>query len=124
VLIFYCRSGARTQANARRLAAAGSCEAYALAGGIDGWKKAGLPVAFDRRKPIELIRQVQIAAGSLVLLGLILSLISPAFILLSGFVGAGLVVAGATGFCGMARLLAAMPWNRHAALAPIIQSDR
>jgi hypothetical protein len=32
--------------------------------------------------------------------------------MLSGFVGAGLVFAGVTGFCGMARLLALMPWNR------------
>jgi rhodanese-related sulfurtransferase len=124
MLIFYCRSGMRTRANAQRLAAAGSCEAYALEGGIDGWKKAGLPVTFDRRKPIELMRQVQITAGSLVLLGLILALISPAFILLSGFVGAGLVVAGATGFCGMARLLSAMPWNSNVAPAPIMQRDR
>ena len=39
-------------------------------------------------------------------------LVHPAFWGLSAFVGAGLFVAGATGFCGMARLLAIMPWNR------------
>ena len=56
---------------------------------------------------------VTIAAGSLVLLGLILSsTVAPAWILLSWFVGAGLVFAGVSGFCGMARLLALMPWNR------------
>jgi hypothetical protein len=56
---------------------------------------------------------VQITAGSLVLLGLILStMVAPAWILLSWFVGAGLVFAGVSGFCGMARLLAVMPWNR------------
>jgi hypothetical protein len=27
-------------------------------------------------------------------------------------VGAGLTFAGISGFCGMARLLAVMPWNR------------
>ncbi len=123
-VIFYCRSGARTQANAQRLAAAGGCEVYALQGGIDAWKQAGLPVTFDRRQPIELMRQVQIAAGALVLLGVTLALVSPAFILLSGLVGAGLVFAGVTGFCGMARLLAAMPWNRHAPLAANIPTDR
>ncbi|MFS6828004.1 DUF2892 domain-containing protein [Cyanobium sp. ATX-6F1] len=59
------------------------------------------------------MRQVQIAAGSLVLLGVILSqAVAPGWIWLSGFVGAGLVFAGVSGFCGMARLLAAMPWNR------------
>ncbi|MFN7630579.1 MAG: DUF2892 domain-containing protein [Cyanobacteriota bacterium] len=59
------------------------------------------------------MRQVQIAAGSLMLLGLILSTtLAPAWILLSWFVGAGLVLAGLSGFCGMARLLALMPWNK------------
>ena len=59
------------------------------------------------------MRQVQIAAGSLVLLGLILSqTVAPAWILLCWFVGAGLTFAGLSGFCGMARLLALMPWNR------------
>jgi rhodanese-related sulfurtransferase len=113
VLIFHCRSGARTQANADRLAASNACETYILEGGIDAWKKAGLPVALDRRQPIELMRQVQIAAGLLILVGVVLGyLASPLFYLLSGFVGAGLTVAGATGFCGMARLLGLMPWNR------------
>ena len=71
VLIFHCKSGARTLANAARLAGAANCEAYILEGGIEGWKKAGLPVALDRRQPIEVMRQVQIAAGSLVLLGIV-----------------------------------------------------
>jgi rhodanese-related sulfurtransferase len=116
ILIFHCRSGARTQANAPRLAAsAPGCEAYVLEGGLNAWKKAGLPTALDRKQPIEIMRQVQIVAGSLVLLGVVLGFaVSPAFFLLSGFVGAGLTVAGATGFCGMARLLAVMPWNRRA----------
>lgn len=119
VLIFHCRSGARTQANAAKLAGAGNCETFILQGGIDAWKKAGLPVAFDRRQPIELMRQVQIAVGSLVLASVVLGwLVAPGFYLLSGFVGAGLALAGLTGFCGMARLLALMPWNRRA-LTPV-----
>lgn len=116
VLIFHCRSGARTQGNAPRLAAASpNCETYSLDGGIDAWKKAGLPVTLDRSQPIDVMRQVQIAAGSLVMLGVVLgTLIHPGFYTLAGFVGAGLVFAGATGFCGMARLLGVMPWNRRA----------
>lgn len=31
---------------------------------------------------------------------------------LSAFVGAGLVFAGVTGFCGLGLLLSAMPWNK------------
>ena len=117
VLVFHCRSGARTQANAPRLAAAAAgCRAYVLEGGLDAWKKAGLPTAVDRKQPIEINRQVQIAAGSLVLTGVLLgALVSPWFYILSGFVGAGLTFAGISGFCGMARLLAQMPWNRRAA---------
>ena len=56
-VIFHCKSGARTQANAPRLAGklGETCEA---------------------------------------------------------FVGAGLITAGLTGFCGMARILMRAPWNR------------
>lgn len=111
--IFHCRSGSRTQQAADRLAALGFAEAYVLAGGLENWKAAGLPVVLDRKAPIDLMRQVQIAAGSLVLLGVLLGLtLSPWFLAISAFVGAGLVFAGVTGFCGMARLLARMPWNR------------
>lgn len=119
VLIFHCRSGARTQANAARLsAAAGSCDAFVLEGGIEAWKKAGLPVVLDRKQPIEIQRQVQMTAGGLVLLGVLLgAFVSPAFYILAGLVGAGLTLAGVTGFCGMARLFALMPWNRRAAAA-------
>ena len=114
VLIFHCRSGARTKANSARLAAAApACKTYVLEGGLDAWKKAGLPVSFDQRQPIDIMRQVQIAAGSLVLLGVLLgAFVAPGFYALSGFVGAGLLFAGVSGFCGMARVLGAMPWNQ------------
>ena len=112
-VIFHCRSGDRTAANASRLAGAAGCDAYVLEGGIDAWKKAGLPVATDTRQPIEIMRQVQITAGSLVVVGVVLGFwIAPAFFGLSAFVGAGLVFAGVSGWCGMAKLLGLMPWNR------------
>lgn len=113
ILIFHCRSGMRTQANAERLAGAAPCQAYILEGGLEGWKKAGLPVQLDRKQPIEIMRQVQIAAGALVLAGIVLGFaVHPGFFFLAGTVGAGLMTAGLTGFCGMAKLLALMPWNR------------
>ncbi|HEX2527584.1 MAG TPA: rhodanese family protein [Geminicoccus sp.] len=90
----------------------GGYRAYVVEGGLEAWKRAGLPVEQDRRQPIEVMRQVQIAAGSLVLLG---ALVTPWFYALAGFVGAGLVFAGVTGTCGMASLLRHMPWNRPAA---------
>lgn len=115
-VIFHCRSGMRTTAQAGALAGAAGAAAYMLEGGLDAWKRAGLPVEKDARAPLEIMRQVQMTAGGLVLLGVGLGLAAdPAFYGLSAFVGAGLVVAGATGWCGMAKLLAAMPWNRRAA---------
>ena len=118
VLVFHCRSGARTRGNTARLSAAANCDAYILDGGLDAWKKAGLPVSLDRSQPIDIIRQVQIAAGSLVLIGMLLgTLFSSGFYALSAFVGVGLIFAGVSGFCGMAHLLALMPWNRRTARA-------
>lgn len=116
-VIFHCRSGARTAANAARLkAAVNGAPVHLLDGGIDGWRAAGYATIVDRAQPLELMRQAQIAAGLLVLLGLVLGvLVAPGFLLLSGFVGAGLLFAGATGWCGMARLLRVMPWNARAA---------
>lgn len=114
-VVFTCRSGMRTAAVCDRLAAAVSGPAYVLGGGLDAWAAAGLPVATDAKAPLEMMRQVQIAAGLLVLLGVILGdLVHPAFLAISAFVGAGLTFAGVTGFCGMARLLALAPWNRPA----------
>ncbi|TFG89188.1 MAG: DUF2892 domain-containing protein [Hyphomicrobiales bacterium] len=115
-IIFHCRSGMRTASNAGRLKEAAPCEAYILSGGIDAWKQAGLPVITDQSQPIEINRQVMIVGGSLVLTGVLLgAFVAPAFYGLAGFVGAGLVFGGASGWCGMAKLLAVMPWNRHAA---------
>ncbi|RJT24827.1 DUF2892 domain-containing protein [Chakrabartia godavariana] len=115
-VIFTCRSGMRTAGACDRLAARVNGAAYVLSGGLDGWTKSGLPVATDAKAPLEIMRQVQIAAGTLVLLGVILGFaVAPAFFGLSAFVGAGLTFAGATGFCGMARLLMLAPWNRRAA---------
>lgn len=114
VVIFHCQSGNRTRNNEIRLiAAAAPAQVKIVEGGIDGWKQAGLPTVEDKSQPLPLMRQVQIAAGVLILLGVILGYsVSSVFFLLSAFVGAGLTLAGVTGFCGMARLLAVMPWNR------------
>ncbi|MCC7394662.1 MAG: rhodanese family protein [Sphingomonadaceae bacterium] len=115
-VVFHCRSGARTHANAARLAAAAGAPCYVIEGGIEAWRRAGLDVVADRSQPLELIRQVQLTAGGLVLLGIVLGfLVTPGFFALSAFVGAGLMFAGATGWCGMARVLQYMPWNRQMA---------
>ncbi|HVV40145.1 MAG TPA: rhodanese family protein [Nitrobacter sp.] len=118
VVIFHCKTGNRTNVNAGRLAQSTDCEAFILDGGLDAWKSAGLPVVENRKQPIAMMRQVQIAAGSLVVAGALLgATVHPAFYALSGLVGAGLVFAGVSGTCMMARLLSLAPWNRQAAIS-------
>ena len=115
-IVYHCRSGNRTRMNAPLLAKATEADAFILDGGIDAWKKAGLPVAIDVKQPIEMMRQVQIAAGGMALAGVLLGFaMHPAFFAVSGAVGAGLMFAGMTGTCAMARILKRMPWNRPAA---------
>ena len=112
-VIFHCKSGGRTAANAGRLEASTGRDAYVLDGGIDAWKAAGLPIIDDKKQPIEMMRQVQIVAGSLVLIGAVLgALVHPGFHALSALVGAGLLFAGVSGNCMMGRVLAFAPWNR------------
>ena len=111
-LLLVCASGRRSGMACERLAAPGR-EVYSLAGGIGAWKQAGGAIAEGARQVLPLERQVLAIAGFLVLSGVILSLLlHPYFIALSAFVGAGLMVAGLTGFCGMALLLARAPWNQ------------
>jgi rhodanese-related sulfurtransferase len=112
-IIFHCKTGNRTSVNAAALNAKAPCQSYILDGGLDAWKAAGLPIVTSTNQPIEIMRQVQITAGSLVLLGVLLgTFVSPIWYGLSAFIGAGLVFAGASGWCGMAKALAIMPWNR------------
>ena len=113
IAVFHCRSGMRTQANAAALLARGFRDAYYLDGGIEAWKSAGFPVHTNAKAPLEIMRQVQIIAGGLVVAGVALGLlVHPSFFALSAFMGAGLFFAGATGWCGLALLLKTMPWNR------------
>ncbi len=112
-VVLHCRTGRRSAEAGQKLLNAGFPEVYHLRGGILAWKEAGGPVESTADAPLDLMRQVQISSGSLVLLGTLLgAVVSPWFLLLSGFVGAGLVFAGASGTCGMAMLLARLPWNR------------
>jgi rhodanese-related sulfurtransferase len=113
-LVLVCQSGNRSGKGLAQLLQQGHPHPVTdLLGGLPSWEQAGFPVRKLKGAPLPLMRQVQIVAGSLVLLGVILSqVVAPGWIWLRGFVGAGLTFAGVSGFCGMARLLAVMPWNR------------
>jgi len=111
-LMLICQSGTRAAKGCEKLLSAGCREVYCIEGGTAAWQQAGLPVVRGTSKVISLERQVRIGAGLLVLIGLGLAwLIHPAFAALSAFVGAGLIFAGLTDWCGMGMMLAKMPWN-------------
>lgn len=112
----FCRSGARAKQAAEKLGKAGFEQAHVVEGGTMAWAEAGLPVERGEVKVVSLERQVRIAAGAIVLTGVLLAqFVNPAFVWLAGFVGAGLVFAGLTDWCGMGLLLARMPWNQRGA---------
>jgi rhodanese-related sulfurtransferase len=114
--VLVCRSGKRAEQAYQKLKAAGCENLSILEGGVTAWESAGLPVNRGA-KAISLERQVRIAAGMLVLTGVILGTwVHPGFYGLSAFVGAGLTFAGITDWCGMAMLLAKMPWNQRSGI--------
>ncbi len=107
-----CRSGSRGRHATTKLIQAGLTAVWNVEGGLAACEEVGLPIAKGKRA-ISLERQVRIAAGVLLLVGAILgAFVSPYWIGLSAFVGAGLIFAGITDTCGMALLLARMPWNQ------------
>jgi rhodanese-related sulfurtransferase len=108
-----CQSGRRAVAASDKLAAAGFRQPVVVTGGTEAWIAAGLPVVVGGKKAVGLERQIRIAAGAIALTGALLAqFVHPAFIWISGFVGAGLVFAGVTDICAMGLLLARAPWNR------------
>ena len=111
-LYVICRSGSRGKQACEKFLAAGYTNVVNVEGGTQAWDQAGLPVVRGR-KAISLERQVRIAAGLLVLVGSALgAFVSPYWIGLAAFVGAGLTFAVITDTCGMGMLLARMPWNQ------------
>ncbi|WP_066856015.1 rhodanese-like domain-containing protein [Halodesulfovibrio spirochaetisodalis] len=108
-VVFVCRSGSRAVQAAE--AVSGKIDAAVLDGGIVAWVRNGLPVN-EGRSIIPIERQVLITIGTLLLLTLFLSYaVSTMFLVLVAFFGAGMIFAGITGSCGMARILLLMPWN-------------
>lgn len=113
IAVFHCQSGNRTQQASEKIAASGYGEVFLMEGGMQEWKRGGHAVNVNRKAPISIMRQVQIIAGSLALLGGLFGLyVDPNFVWLSAFVGAGLLFAGLTNTCAVASILAMMPWNR------------
>ncbi|MFF6996826.1 rhodanese-like domain-containing protein [Streptomyces sp. NPDC008313] len=112
-LLMVCASGNRSATACGELAASG-VPAATLTGGTTAWARQGhaldSPEGAGRVWGME--RQVRLAAGSLVLLGLAVGTRHRRARLLSGAIGGGLVFSALSGTCGMAAVLARLPHNR------------
>lgn len=111
-VVLVCHSGVRAAQARQQLSAAGLQDAHVLDGGAAAYAAAGGAVV-EGKQAWAMERQVRMAAGSLVLAGVLGGqLLSPKLRLLSGGVGAGLAYSAATNTCAMGSVLAKMPWNR------------
>ncbi len=111
-LYVICHSGNRSAQACKKFIDAGFENVISVDGGTLAWEKAGLPVVRGK-KALPLLQQMQLTAGFLTLLGVALAFfVDPRLIGLSAFIGAGLMFAGATGYCPLSSLIATMPWNQ------------
>lgn len=113
-LVIHCRKGGRGGSACEKLLAEDpTLEIYNLEGGIEAWRAAAMNIAASGKSILPLDRQVQLTIGLLLIAGSASGyFLGTAFFLLTGIIGAGLAIAGATGFCGLALLIAKMPWNQ------------
>jgi glyoxylase-like metal-dependent hydrolase (beta-lactamase superfamily II)/rhodanese-related sulfurtransferase len=110
--LLLCQSGNRAAMAKKTLEKLHVRGLTVVKGGIGAYVEAGGETV-KGRAILSLERQVRIVAGSLVLFGVLIgSFVHQAFLILSGFIGAGLVFAGITDWCGMGILISKMPWNR------------
>ena len=109
----HCRSGNRSKRAIETLERLGvQAELVNVEGGIMAWEAAGLKTAATS-STLPIAQQVFITAGSLILIGVGLTLWrGMMFLVLPAFIGGGLLFAGMTGWCGMGILLSKMPWNK------------
>ncbi len=111
-IILLCGKGGRAR-KAAEILQAGSFNLLVVEGGTNACVDANIPTEKGGAAMISIERQVRIGAGSLVCLGLALGyFVNPYFYFLSAFIGAGLVFAGVTDWCGMGLLIARAPWNK------------
>ncbi|MBK1881743.1 DUF2892 domain-containing protein [Luteolibacter pohnpeiensis] len=108
-----CLGGKRAARAAGILSDLGYSHLAIVSGGLENWKQCGLPCETPRRRALPLMRQVQLIVGVLSLVTSILAIfVNPLFAAVPAVLGLGLTIAGSTGWCGLAFVLAKMPWNR------------
>ncbi|MFC3092746.1 DUF2892 domain-containing protein [Alteromonas sediminis] len=113
-VVVYCQKGIRAEKAIKQLQIRyAHLRFHNLKGGINGWQEAGLHVVKGQPKGLTLDRQVQLTVGAGVLISTLLAAtVSMQWLWFTGLLGVGLFVTGATGTCGLALLMARMPWNQ------------
>ncbi len=111
-IVLVCASGARAARAREQLSSAGVDRVSVLDGGITAWERHGGPVSRGSAAGWSMERQVRLVAGALVLTGVLASTAYEPLKWLAAFIGAGLTFSGLTDTCGMARVLALLPYNQ------------
>lgn len=113
-ILIYCQKGLRgNKACQKLLQDKPDLKVFNIRGGIEAWEQAGLETQSTDSAFMPLDRQVQLSIGILLIAFSLLTIsVSTAFVWAICFIGLGLSVAGMTGFCGLGRLIAMMPWNQ------------
>jgi rhodanese-related sulfurtransferase len=113
-LIFQCATGPRSSMACEKLMANINSEDIChMDGGLQSWTDHSYPIIKSQKFCIPLIGQVQITAGLFMLTAILLgSVVDETLFYLGLIPGVGLIISGATGWCGTMKLLMKMPWNR------------
>lgn len=111
--VLVCRSGQRAAQAEETLRRAGLSNVHILTGGIIAWQAGGFPVKRGAQK-WDLERQVRLAAGLIVALSVLASLVVTGAQWVAFAIGVGLTFAAVTNTCAMGMLLARLPYNRGA----------
>jgi rhodanese-related sulfurtransferase len=126
-VVLVCRGGNRARQAEQVLRSSGMTRLHVLEGGVAAWQEQGYDLRRTGRERWALDRQVRLVAGLIVLTGVLLSVfVSPGFVWLAGFMGAGLTFSAVADWCGLALLLGRLPYNRGAScdVSAMVQAIR
>ncbi|WP_200828295.1 rhodanese-like domain-containing protein [Mycobacterium sp. 3519A] len=112
-VVLVCRTGQRATQAEETLRRAGLTNVHVLDGGITAWEAKGFAVNRGAQR-WDLERQVRLAAGLIVAVSILASIVIPGAKWVAFAIGAGLSFAALTNTCAMGMLLARLPYNRGA----------
>ena len=112
-IILHCKAGKRSREACSKIISDLEFDIYSIDGGIDAWSASGMDIEKGSASILPLDRQVQLTIGIMIVIGLALfKFVTPYGLLLPLIASLGLINAGLTGWCGLAKVLALMPWNK------------